>query len=146
MGRKEGICKRCGNTKILQAKSMCNNCYKLVGTPIVKCKKCGKEKPHHAFGFCSNCYLKTFKYDQVKRYSIRKYHNIPLELWKEITKKCLICDFDKIVDLHHLDKNHENTAKENLIGLCPNHHKMLHDERFREEIEKQINEKLSHTN
>ena len=28
----------------------------------------------------------------------------------------------------------KNNSKENLLGLCPNHHKMLHDFRYRREM------------
>lgn len=143
MARKEGLCKRCNQQKVLVAKDFCGNCYKRVGSPIITCKVCEKEKPHHALGLCSNCYLKTQKYDQVKKYNRRIYHNISLELWKELTLKCAVCGFDKIVDLHHLDKNKQNNSKENFIGLCPNHHRMIHDMRFSDEIRNQINEQLN---
>lgn len=72
-----------------------------------------------------------------------KQHGISLKLWRELTKKCFLCGFDKIVDLHHIDHNRENRSKKNLIGLCPNHHKMVHDMRFKEEIERQIREELA---
>jgi predicted HNH restriction endonuclease len=45
------------------------------------------------------------------------------------------------VDLHHLDGNHDNNSKKNLIGLCPNHHKMIHMIEFKEEILKQLKQK-----
>ncbi len=55
-------------------------------------------------------------------------------MYNKVTEKCLICDFDKIVELHHLDFNHSNNSENNLLGLCPNHHKMIHDRRYRKEI------------
>ena len=57
-----------------------------------------------------------------------------MEAYKTITNKCEICNFDKVVDLHHLDENNKNNSRDNLIGLCPNHHKMLHDFRYRKEM------------
>jgi hypothetical protein len=41
-------------------------------------------------------------------------------------KKCVICGFDYIVEVHHNDCNKQNNSPENLIPLCPNHHKMFH--------------------
>ena len=53
-------------------------------------------------------------------------------------KKCAICGFDKAVDLHHLDHNRKNNSRGNLIGLCPNHHKMIHDMRYSDEVKSQL--------
>ncbi len=64
-----------------------------------------------------------------------------IETYKRITKKCVVCGFDKIVDLHHLDEDRTNNSEGNLIGLCPNHHKMFHDLRYRKEISQQLREK-----
>ncbi|PIZ82634.1 hypothetical protein COX97_03825, partial [Candidatus Pacearchaeota archaeon CG_4_10_14_0_2_um_filter_05_32_18] len=60
---------------------------------------------------------------------------------KKITSSCVACGFDKVVDLHHLDENNKNNSPNNLIGLCPNHHKMLHDFRYREEMLNILREK-----
>ena len=57
-----------------------------------------------------------------------------MSLYQKITSKCAICNFDKVVDLHHLDYNKKNNSESNLVGLCPNHHKMLHDFRYRKEM------------
>lgn len=48
--------------------------------------------------------------------------------------KCVVCGFDKIVDVHHLDHNRDNNTKENLIPLCPNHHLMIHRSKFATEV------------
>jgi len=34
-------------------------------------------------------------------------------------KECIICNENRIVAVHHIDKNHNNNSKENLIPLCP---------------------------
>ena len=138
-----GACAECGETKEIHAFGKCYRCYRRNYTaPRVKCKKCGEVKPHHSRGMCTNCVQKKFYYHHIKGYNVRVRHNISLDLWNEITKECLLCGFDKVVDLHHLDRDHTNNARENMTGLCPNHHKMLHDERFSAEIEAQIKEKL----
>lgn len=41
-------------------------------------------------------------------------------------KKCAICPEDRIIDVHHLDNNKKNNKPENLIPLCPTHHKYWH--------------------
>ena len=90
---------------------------------------------------CKNCANKFLYYDGIKKHNYRKWHNIDLELYNNLTQKCAVCGFDKIVDLHHLDRNHKNSSETNLIGLCPNHHKMIHMDEYKEEILKALSEK-----
>jgi len=94
-----------------------------------------------AWGFCTNCYNKLNHYDRIKSHNYRKWHNIDLETYRKITKQCVMCGFDKIVDLHHLDHDHKNNSQENLIGLCPNHHRMVHIIQYRDELTKILEEK-----
>ena len=68
-------------------------------------------------------------------------------MWKEETyrstcfyyhkKRCVVCDEYNIIEVHHLDENHENNSSDNLIPLCPTHHKYWHS-RYRHLIEKQV--------
>lgn len=53
--------------------------------------------------------------------------------------KCVICGFDKIVAIHHIDENKKNNHPHNLIPLCPNHHEMVHS-RYRNEVQPHIDE------
>jgi len=41
-------------------------------------------------------------------------------------KKCIICEEDKIVAVHHFDHNHENNDPKNLVPLCLTHHSYIH--------------------
>jgi len=129
-------CKNCGKETERHSKDLCITCYKkLLWKPKKKiCKRCGKERALHAKKLCPGCYNFVFHLDKTKTQNYRKYHNVSLELYKKITKNCAICGFDKIVDLHHLDENKENSSKNNLVGLCPNHHRTLHDFRYKREI------------
>ncbi|MEI6849840.1 MAG: HNH endonuclease signature motif containing protein, partial [archaeon] len=136
----KGLCVNCKKEKEIalsgKAKGLCKVCYKkLIWKPkLIECKRCKRMLPNQAFGFCKSCYLSVFHMDRMKEHSIKQHHNIDPKLWKEITKKCVVCGFDKIVDLHHLDHNHDNNSRENLIGLCPNHHRMIHNIKTRKEV------------
>lgn len=55
-------------------------------------------------------------------------------------QKCQICGFDECVEVHHIDGNHKNAVKENLIPLCANHHVLVHKQKTHEKIQNQINE------
>lgn len=137
------VCSKCGKEDINHAKGLCLNCYKKYAweRKLLVCKRCGRKMPLHAKGLCAGCYNFVFYLDKNKEWNQKKNFGFDLETYKSLTKKCAICDFDKVVDLHHLDENRKNNSKENLIGLCPNHHKMLHDFKFRKEMRKMLDEK-----
>lgn len=63
-----------------------------------------------------------------KTVKIRKLYDLSLEQYRKLTSKCAICGFDKIVDLHHITsrKDGGNNDLNNLVGLCPTHHYMIH--------------------
>lgn len=41
-------------------------------------------------------------------------------------KKCIICDEDKIVSVHHFNGDSSDHRPENLVPLCPTHHMYMH--------------------
>jgi ribosomal protein L37E len=136
-------CKNCGREREHQGKGYCITCYKKIAWVPKKiiCKRCKREKSHHSKGLCSSCYNFIFHSDKTKAWNHRKNYGLNIEAYKRITSKCSICGFDKVVDLHHLDSNKKNNSETNLIGLCPNHHKMLHDFRYKKEIFEVLKEK-----
>lgn len=136
-------CPICKKEKPHCAKGLCKACYQREGAPKIRCPICNREMPHHAKGMCKACYMKTEHYDKIQISNIKRYHNISVGEWGNITKKCIICGFEKIVDLHHLDGNKKNNNQSNLIGLCPNHHKMIHNKKYKDEVTKEILNRLS---
>jgi len=71
--------------------------------------------------------------EQTKAQNYKKRYHVGIT-YKQLTKECIICGFNKVVGLHHIDENRKNNNSNNLIGLCPNHHQMYHNYRYREEI------------
>ncbi len=122
------ICPRCNLPSKRTTRGVCHNCYRkfIWVSQKVACKRCGRIRPIHAWGFCNGCYSSLFHIAKIKAHNRQKSYNISDELYKQLTSRCVICEFDKIIDLHHLDNNHSNNSPENLVGLCPNHHKMVH--------------------
>ena len=98
-------------------------------------------KKHHGKGLCPGCYNSTFFLDKVKEHNARRYHSISVDFFKKLSKRCVLCGFDKIIELHHLDHNVKNNSEDNFVGLCPNHHKMLHSKRYQKEIFEDLKEK-----
>lgn len=129
-------CVNCAEEKEHHAKGLCYSCYKkLKWQPkILSCKRCKRKMALHAKGLCAGCYNFTFHLDKNKAYNQRKSYNVDLKTYRKTTKECVICGFDKIVDLYRLDKNKQNNSQKNLIGLCPNHHRMINNYNFRLEV------------
>lgn len=135
-------CKLCKKRVEHHAKGLCYKCYKKQWKPpIIVCKSCGRERPHKAFGLCDGCHMRLHHYNVVKSSNAKRDHKISLELYQKLTKECISCGFNKIVELHHLNLNRENNDSKNLIGLCPNCHKMVHSYDHIEEIKNNLKKK-----
>lgn len=136
-------CPGCGKEEEHHGKGYCYNCYKKFGwkRKKINCKRCGREIPNHAKGLCAGCYNFVFHLDKNKAWNQRNNFGLDYKKYKGLTKKCIICGFDKIVELHHLDENRQNNSEKNLVALCPNHHKMIHNFGFRKEIRNLLKQK-----
>ena len=130
------ICLNCKSEKEHHAKGLCYTCYKKLNwKPKIKtCHRCKRKLAIHAKGLCAGCYNLTFHLEKSKAYNQRKRNNVNLQTFRKVTKQCALCEFDKIVDIHHIDLNKSNNSLRNLVGLCPNHHRMIHNHNFRPEI------------
>lgn len=142
------ICINCKKKKTLHAHKLCSSCYmkfyRKTYKPILTiCPRCKRKRPCSHKGYCTPCYNHLYQFQNSRKYRAKKFHNINVKTYDEITKECFVCGFKEIVELHHMDKNHKNTSKENLIGLCPNHHKMIHTFKYRKEIMKIIVNKFN---
>lgn len=86
---------------------------------------------------CSNTYFRSRENNPNWKAEKSEwgYRKICFSKWK---KQCIICGFDKVVDVHHFDHNHKNNDVNNLIPLCPNHHMMLHTKKHNNEIVSEI--------
>ena len=107
---------------------------------IRRCKVCDKPIKTHAGKLtcghaCANRYFRTginhpnHKIDSKSAHRTICFHHHE--------HKCVVCGEDKIIDVHHLDGNSDNNSPENLIPLCPTHHKYWHS-RFRKLIKKKV--------
>ena len=92
-----------------------------------------KTKEIHAKKLCASCYNIVY-HSETKAYNQRKSNKITISTYKRLTKECVICGFDKIVEIHHMDFNKNNNEETNLVGLCPNHRRMARIFRYRAEI------------
>lgn len=109
--------------RIERLEKICPVCKK---TFITKKNKREKTTCSHS---CSNTYFRSNKdnpnwKDESYRTTCFLYHE----------KECVVCKENNIVEVHHYDGNKDNNNPENLIPLCPTHHKYWHS-KFRYLIE-----------
>ena len=86
-----------------------------------QCVACKKEftTQHSKQTFCSHkCSNSYIPHNPVSQYQTVcfKYHK----------KECVVCRENIVIDVHHLDENHKNNSPQNLVPLCPTHHRYLH--------------------
>lgn len=78
--------------------------------------------------------IRSREYYLENRDQIRaERYDISIENYLEITKKCYFCDFKEIIDCHHIvpiRKGGPNILS-NYLGLCPNHHKLIHLRKYK---------------
>ena len=106
------------------------------------CQNCGKEfifvgrKNSRAYQYAKFC-CKSCAHDRSSWWKdhYKSYRTLGIKYWG---KQCEICGFDKIVEVHHFDKNHFNNDVNNLIVLCPNHHRMIHTKKYEKEVTQQL--------
>ena len=83
---------------------------------------------------CANSYFRIHagngNYDNLKSYKKICY--------RHHERKCVCCKEDKILDVHHYDGDRNNNSPENLIPLCPTHHRYVHS-KYKNEIIDKIN-------
>ena len=139
------ICPRCSKPAYdnVIIKGVCHNCYRsFIWKPKKKiCPRCKRLLYLKSKGLCAGCYNTTYHLEYLKAKNLVKRHNIDIETYKKLTEKCVICGFDKFVALHHLDQDEKNNSETNLVGLCPNHHSMLHTIKYKDEVFQLLKEK-----
>ena len=60
-------------------------------------------------------------------------------------KQCVVCGENNIVEVHHYNENHNDNSPNNLIPLCPTHHKYMHS-RYKEKISSIVEEYINNFN
>lgn len=120
--------------KDLQVKScpVCNSKFEI---------KIGSKKEKTTCSIsCSNTYFRSGvdnanykdigEYDKRSRTFALKYRKICFDNHEY---KCVVCDENKILDVHHFDGDKFNNEPENLIPICATHHNYLHS-KYKDEI------------
>jgi hypothetical protein len=89
---------------------------------------------------CSNTYFRSGEQNG-------NYKDSPATYRKTCIKKhgdaCLLCGFNDIIEAHHIDGNRKNNKHNNLVPLCPNHHRLIHSKEHKTEIIRQLKKRLN---
>jgi hypothetical protein len=89
---------------------------------------------------CSNTHFRSGEnngswIDGRSHFGGTEARRICLEHWPH---KCALCPWDKVIEVHHIDDDHDNNEPENLIPLCPNHHRLTIMNEYKDDIHQQI--------
>lgn len=102
------------NEKLIKVEKTC---------PICNSKFLTKIGTRNEKTTCSHSCSNTFFNGKTRNINVTRYRTI---CFRTNPKKCIICDEDKIVEVHHYDEDRNNNNIDNLIPLCPTHHKYAH--------------------
>jgi hypothetical protein len=92
---------------------------------------------------CANTYFRASeKHPNWKPYSEkpRKSSIAKRICLKYHKKECIICKESLVIDIHHYDENCSNNLPENLIPLCPTHHRYMHTNEGKKLIKNQVDD------
>lgn len=119
--RRAGLCVRCPKPA-RPNKSMCANCAKKA---LARLK--AKRAEYIANGRCARCGAPQDKSGtECTKCCFARQARRKLYL-KHREEVCSIPGCEYIYcDVHHLDGNHNNNSPDNLVTLCPNHHREVH--------------------
>ena len=78
------------------------------------------------------------KIKQTKANFIRRSGYVPSFIFYEKKRFCAVCGWKYSIHIHHIDKNKEHNGILNLMGLCPNHHTLVHSNISLKKIEDTI--------
>lgn len=107
---------------------------------MTRCAKCRSPKPERrpttGKRVCEPClarqrvvqaarYRRLGNWLSVGQYNPKKRHRLLCP-----SRACIVCGWKDGVHIHHLDHNHENNIRSNLVPLCPNHHFVVHYRNF----------------
>lgn len=127
--------------------SKCSNCGEIIkGAANFKkhkeaCKKnykqCLNERCDNNFwdskerSFCSqNCFIDAFKKGEYEvANKLVSYRTLCFEYHEH---KCIFCEENNILDVHHLDEDHNHNTPANLVPVCPTHHRYIHHKDFKQ--------------
>ena len=96
----------------------CGGSFNIPGT--------GKRKRMFCSQFCANTmHGKEYRGQNHPNWNGGSAHYIDI-CFRSHKKECIICGEQNVVDVHHFDKNRKNNNIENLVHLCPTHHRYMH--------------------
>lgn len=80
-------------------------------------------------------YYQTNK-KHIKECLVKRLYGVSLKEYNKIIEKCYLCNYTRTIDCHHLNGKKDNSR---LIGLCPNHHRLLHINKLNQVEQNKIN-------
>lgn len=90
------------------------------------CVKCASKPATPPFKTCSRCRENVRRQQAARRAEWRANgYRADRRPWRKFAAPCVICGFE-FSDVHHRRGKAAGDGPDNLVSLCPNHHRMLH--------------------
>ena len=106
----------------------------------IKCSHCNNEiertnaelrksynKTYFCNNTCKNRYLNSVRWKDNPNPTSHKHKRN--NIFKKCNTKCVVCgysDDERMLDIHHIDKNHQNNIETNLVSVCVWCHNLHH--------------------
>lgn len=110
-------------------KNLCLEWYVPTSHLVSDCPVCGKEfkkarkEQTTCSKSCSNTYFRSGENHPSFKTGEASYR---IKSIKHYGHKCLVCDEENVIEVHHIDENRHNNSIDNIIPLCPTHHRYMH--------------------
>ena len=115
----EGLCGRCGIRPMTEGHRTCSSCR-----TIMREQRRQRRLGWREAGLCDNCGAELDNIWARCNKCMEKMNNRKAP-YRQHAKPCELCGFEH-ADVHHIDGDHNNNDLNNLISLCPNHHRLVH--------------------
>lgn len=104
---------------------------------LIECPVCGIEFEQRRSRTCSKkcgADYKMLNGFKLKAVEATKYQTIA---FKSHERRCIVCGERKVLEVHHYNGNHDDDSPENLVPMCPTHHRYMHS-KYRYQIETKV--------
>jgi hypothetical protein len=120
-------CKYCkkyiSKTNIVKHELSCHSNPDVLIKKEKVCPVCSKKFVSESITCSYSCSNTHFAHLRNKPDNYSNYRTICFKYHK---KQCIICNEDKIVEVHHYNEQHDDNDPKNLVPLCPTHHQYVH--------------------
>jgi hypothetical protein len=93
---------------------------------LEECPVCGIEFKKSKNKTCSRKCGADYKMLDGFKMKLTKATAYQTIAYREHDRKCVICSERRVLEVHHYNGEHSDDSPENLVPMCPTHHRYMH--------------------